>query len=109
LHSSGLATGRLVVITRGYRGQTAGPANTTRRHRRLGPRGRLAAPPAPPERTLTQRQANAQAAIQQPPALTGLGERATRLARSDPAKMTEAEFAALPAAEKARLRGDIVT
>lgn len=64
-----------------------------------------------PDRTLTQRQANAQTAAQQPPPLggVGVGARAQRQATPDIAKMSDAEFAALPAAEKARLRGDTVT
>ncbi len=66
-----------------------------------------AALPEQSERTFAQRQANAKIAAQQPPALAGIGERAQRQARTDPAKLTDAEFAALPAAEKARLRGDI--
>ena len=60
-------------------------------------------------RTLALRQANAQASVQQPPTLEGIGERAARQARTDVAKMTDAEFAALSAAEKAKLRGDAVT
>lgn len=65
------------------------------------------APGEPSARTLTQRQANAKAAAQQPPALAGIGERATRQTPSDIAKMTDTEFAALSAAEKAKLRGDL--
>jgi hypothetical protein len=60
------------------------------------------------DRTLQQRQANAQTAAQQPALLTGVGARAQRQAPTDIAKMSEAEFSALPAAEKARLRGDLV-
>lgn len=71
-------------------------------------------PPAAPTitsgaRTQAQRQTNAQASVQQPPALDGIGERAARQARTDVTKMTDAEFAALSAAEKAKLRGDAVT
>lgn len=68
-----------------------------------------AAQTAPNERTLAQRQANAKISAQQPPTLSGVGvgDRAQRQARTDPEKLTDAEFAALPAAEKARLRGDI--
>lgn len=61
-----------------------------------------------PDRTLSQRQANAKAASQQPPPLGGVGARAQRQATADIEKMSEADFAALPAAEKARLRGDTV-
>jgi len=67
------------------------------------------APGEPSARTQAQRQANAKASAQQPPALAGIGERATRQTPSDIAKMTDTEFAALSAAEKAKLRGDAVT
>lgn len=50
-------------------------------------------------------QRNALAAAAQPAALNGVGERASR-ARYDVTKMSEDEFAALPASEKKRLRGD---
>ena len=54
-----------------------------------------------------QRRRNAQANLDQPPALeAGLGERASRSRQMDVSKMTDAEFAALPEADKARLRGD---
>lgn len=65
------------------------------------------APGEPSARTQAQRQANAKASAQQPPALAGIGERATRQTPSDIAKMTDTEFAALSAAEKAKLRGDL--
>lgn len=60
------------------------------------------------DRTQTQRLANAKAAAQMPPSTgqAGIGERATRAARVDVGKMTDAEFDALPAAERAKLRGD---
>jgi hypothetical protein len=49
---------------------------------------------------------NAAAANQQPPQNAGLGNRATAPQRMDVAKMSDAEFDAMPEAEKARLRGD---
>lgn len=53
------------------------------------------------------RRANAKAALDQPPALEGgLGERAGRARQLNVATMTDAEFAALPEAEKKKLRGD---
>lgn len=69
--------------------------------------------PSPPsiasrsDRTTQQRQTNAQTAAQQPPLLGGVGARAQRQATPDIAKMSDAEFAALPAAERAKLRGDV--
>lgn len=59
------------------------------------------------DRALEQRQANAKAAAQQPPDLTGIGERAARTVKPDVGKMTDAEFEALPENERARLRGDV--
>ena len=61
----------------------------------------------PPGRTLAQRQVNAQAAAHQPPALVGVGERAARQTPTDVMKMTDVDFAALSAADKAKLRGDL--
>lgn len=59
------------------------------------------------DRLLAARQRNAAAAATQPPELGGKGNRATAIARLDVEKMTDAEFAALPEAEKKRLRGDM--
>lgn len=61
------------------------------------------------DRTQAQRLANAKAAAALPPstAQAGIGERANRATRVDVGKMTDAEFEALPAAERAKLRGDI--
>lgn len=60
------------------------------------------------DRAQAQKMANAKAAAALPPstALTGLGERATRSVKLDVGKMSDADFSALPAAERARLRGD---
>lgn len=58
-------------------------------------------------RLLAARQRNAAAAAAQPPELGGKGNRATQVARLDVEKMTDEEFAALPEAEKKRLRGDV--
>jgi hypothetical protein len=58
-------------------------------------------------RLLAARQRNAAAAAAQPPELGGKGNRATATARVDIEKMTDEEFAALPEAEKKRLRGDV--
>lgn len=58
-------------------------------------------------RLLAARQRNAAAAAAQPPELGGKGNRATTVARFDVEKMTDEEFAALPEAEKKRLRGDV--
>lgn len=49
----------------------------------------------------------AAAAMQQPPELGGKGNRATQPAREKVEDMTDDEFAALPDAEKKRLRGDV--
>lgn len=61
------------------------------------------------DRTLAQRQANAKASAQLPPSTghAGIGERAARAIKVDVGKMSDAEFEALPAAERAKLRGDI--
>lgn len=58
-------------------------------------------------RLLKARERNAQTAALQPPELGGRGNRATQTARADVATMTDEEFAALPEAEKKRLRGDM--
>lgn len=60
------------------------------------------------DRTQAQRLANARAAAQLPPstAQAGIGERATRAVKVDVSKMTDAEFDALPASERAKMRGD---
>ena len=57
-------------------------------------------------RLIATRERNARAAAQQPPELGGKGDRATQTQRANVAEMTDEEFAALPAAEKKRLRGD---
>jgi len=57
-------------------------------------------------RTILARTRNAAAAAAQPPELSGLGNRATRAQQTNVETMTDEEFAALPAAEKKRLRGD---
>lgn len=67
--------------------------------------------PAPTEdpdtaRTIQARLRNADAANRQPPELGGRGDRGTQQQRVNVAEMTDEEFAALPAAEKKRLRGD---
>lgn len=58
-------------------------------------------------RLIAARTRNALAAAAQPPELGGKGNRATQTARQDVATMTDEEFAALPEAEKKRLRGDV--
>lgn len=58
-------------------------------------------------RAIEARSRNADAANRQPPVLGGKGDRSTQNARTDVAAMSDAEFAALPEAEKARLRGDV--
>ncbi len=57
-------------------------------------------------RTIAARTRNADAASRQPPELGGRGDRGTQQQRVNVAEMTDEEFAALPAAEKKRLRGD---
>lgn len=57
-------------------------------------------------RIIAARTAAAAALNQQPPDLGGRGNRATEIARRNVATMTDDEFAALPEAEKKRLRGD---
>ena len=59
------------------------------------------------ERLVAARTKNADAANRQPPELGGKGDRATQTARLNVAEMSEEDFAALPAAEKKRLRGDM--
>jgi hypothetical protein len=59
------------------------------------------------DRLVAARERNARAAAAQPPELGGRGNRATQTARQDVATMTDEEFAALPEAEKKRLRGDV--
>lgn len=73
--------------------------------------GQSAATQTAADRTQAQRLANAKAAATLPPstAQVGIGERATRAQRVDVAKMSDAEFAALPDEERAKLRGDVVT
>lgn len=58
-------------------------------------------------RTEEQRRRNAQANLDQPPIMDGgVGNRAGRARQTNVATMTDAEFQALPEAEKKRLRGD---
>lgn len=73
--------------------------------------GQGAAEQAGADRTQAQRLANAKAAAALPPntAQMGLGERAARAGKADVVKMSDAEFAALPDDERAKLRGDTVT
>lgn len=73
--------------------------------------GQSAATQTAADRTQAQRLTNAKAAAALPPstAQAGIGERATRAQRVDVAKMSDTEFAALPAEERAKLRGDVVT
>lgn len=59
------------------------------------------------DRLAAARARNAAAANAQPPELGGKGNRATETARKNVAEMTDEEFAALPEAEKKRLRGDV--
>lgn len=69
--------------------------------------GEPAAPTAEDKRIEEARRRNAVAAARQPPELGGTGERATAKARVNVTEMTDEQFAALPEAEKKRLRGDM--
>jgi len=64
-------------------------------------------PNAADDRLVAARARAATAAAQQPPNLGGKGDRATQTARQNVETMTDEEFAALPDAEKRRLRGDM--
>ena len=58
-------------------------------------------------RTVAARTAAARAAAAQAPDLSGVGNRATRAVAENVETMTDAQFAALPEADKKRLRGDM--
>jgi hypothetical protein len=68
--------------------------------------------PTPPNadpataRTIAARLRNAAAATAQPATLEGVGNRASRQQQDNVEAMSDEQFAALPAAEKKRLRGD---